>query len=351
MSSPEEGISPVVEGGSGFRARTGSFNTSAKRLLQVTTDNEQFTLVDITGMNTAEAIRDRIFSKVRFSLRLVGSGTDEQLRFRDDEYSNLSLQQTEYGEDPDPNTLSHDQLCQLCLSRGDSKASLKFLVIQGVPSSSAAVVPPADISRERPIVSPIRTDLPKQHSHSGSIGSESDVEARRISQFRKSQASSTRSPHTSSISSSSFIPTPPPPHVELPDHTPVPSFTPAPAYASSSAGPSRPSASGSAGDSGWGLGLDTQDEMDPETAALIAQLQLEDQEERQREDERRRQLQADEELARKEQQSEAQEWQAHQHEQEQRVRQQREQIIRDESRAVSHTLCGIHLGDENSTDQ
>lgn len=64
MSSPEEGISPVVEGGSGFRARSGSFNTSAKRLLQVTTDNEQFTLVDITGMNTAEAIRDRIFSKV-----------------------------------------------------------------------------------------------------------------------------------------------------------------------------------------------------------------------------------------------------------------------------------------------
>jgi mitogen-activated protein kinase kinase kinase len=77
MSSPEEGISPVVEGGSGFRARTGSFNTSAKRLLQVTTDNEQFTLVDITGMNTAEAIRDRIFSKVRYTLGLVGSGTDE----------------------------------------------------------------------------------------------------------------------------------------------------------------------------------------------------------------------------------------------------------------------------------
>lgn len=64
MSSPEEGLSPVVEGGSGFRARSGSFNASAKRLLQVTTDNEQFTLVDITGMNTAEAIRDRIFSKV-----------------------------------------------------------------------------------------------------------------------------------------------------------------------------------------------------------------------------------------------------------------------------------------------
>lgn len=61
MSSPEEVLSPVVEAG---RARAGSFNNTTKRRLQVTTDNEQFTLVDITGMNTAEAIRDRIFSKV-----------------------------------------------------------------------------------------------------------------------------------------------------------------------------------------------------------------------------------------------------------------------------------------------
>jgi mitogen-activated protein kinase kinase kinase len=65
MSSPEEALSPSVEGGNGMgRARSGSFNAAAKRLLQVTTDNEQFTLVDITGMNTADAIRDRIFSKV-----------------------------------------------------------------------------------------------------------------------------------------------------------------------------------------------------------------------------------------------------------------------------------------------
>lgn len=63
MSSPEEVLSPV-SGESGARARAGSFNAAPKRLLQVTTDNEQFTLVDITGMNTAEAIRDRIFSKV-----------------------------------------------------------------------------------------------------------------------------------------------------------------------------------------------------------------------------------------------------------------------------------------------
>lgn len=35
-----------------------------KTLLQVTTDNEQFAVVDITGIYTPEAIRERIFSKV-----------------------------------------------------------------------------------------------------------------------------------------------------------------------------------------------------------------------------------------------------------------------------------------------
>jgi len=37
--------------------------------LQVTTDNEQFTLVDITGMQTAEAIRESVFSKVSTEAR------------------------------------------------------------------------------------------------------------------------------------------------------------------------------------------------------------------------------------------------------------------------------------------
>ena len=65
MSSPEEALSPASGSSENMgRARAGSFNAATKRLLQVTTDNEQFTLVDITGMNTADAIRDRIFTKV-----------------------------------------------------------------------------------------------------------------------------------------------------------------------------------------------------------------------------------------------------------------------------------------------
>jgi mitogen-activated protein kinase kinase kinase len=45
------------------RARSGSL-AGQKKLLQVTMDNEQFTLVDISGMHTPEAIMERVFSKV-----------------------------------------------------------------------------------------------------------------------------------------------------------------------------------------------------------------------------------------------------------------------------------------------
>lgn len=45
-------------------------NSMFKVLLQVTTDNEQFSIVDITGVHTAEAIRERIFSKVGYSILL-----------------------------------------------------------------------------------------------------------------------------------------------------------------------------------------------------------------------------------------------------------------------------------------
>lgn len=74
-ASPEDALSPAgaSEGGRSFasagssesmnRARSGSL-AGQKKLLQVTMDNEQFTLVDISGMHTAEAIMERVFSKV-----------------------------------------------------------------------------------------------------------------------------------------------------------------------------------------------------------------------------------------------------------------------------------------------
>lgn len=75
-NSPDDMMSPAAasDGGHSFasfgsgesgmsRARSGSIH-NPKRLLQVTMDNESFTLVDITGMHTAEAIMERVFSKV-----------------------------------------------------------------------------------------------------------------------------------------------------------------------------------------------------------------------------------------------------------------------------------------------
>jgi mitogen-activated protein kinase kinase kinase len=70
VSSPEDVLTPATTNSDGGRSiimegRGRSNSTSNHRtLLQVTTDNEQFTLVDITGMNTSDAIRERIFSRV-----------------------------------------------------------------------------------------------------------------------------------------------------------------------------------------------------------------------------------------------------------------------------------------------
>lgn len=75
-NSPEDLSSPaaISEGGKSFaslgsgesimtRARSGSV-TSHRIVLQATTDNENFVNVDITGMNSAEGIMERVFSKV-----------------------------------------------------------------------------------------------------------------------------------------------------------------------------------------------------------------------------------------------------------------------------------------------
>jgi mitogen-activated protein kinase kinase kinase len=77
LGSPEDMLSPsITEGGSGSgdtlgpgdsgggRGRSGSV-TSGKIRLQVTTDNESFTTVDVTGMQSAAGIKERVFSKVR----------------------------------------------------------------------------------------------------------------------------------------------------------------------------------------------------------------------------------------------------------------------------------------------
>lgn len=154
VSSPDEGTTT--------RGRSDSVQ---KTLLQVTTDNEQFAVVDITGLSSSEGIRERIFSRVSW---FIWKDLTLQLRFRDNDHPSLSIYRTDIGEQPDSLPLTYQALQHLCQTQGDSRATLKFLVIQtGVPSStSASVVPPnaphveSAGYRARAGVPPIVTNMP-----------------------------------------------------------------------------------------------------------------------------------------------------------------------------------------------
>ncbi|KAJ9125094.1 hypothetical protein QFC22_000047 [Naganishia vaughanmartiniae] len=98
--------------------------------LQVTVDNENFSVVDVSGVGTSEAIMERVFSK---------------LRFRDDDHPSLAMFRTDIGETPETTPVGKDKLFELCRTDGDAKGGLKFLVVQTaiLPSPSSMAVPPA----------------------------------------------------------------------------------------------------------------------------------------------------------------------------------------------------------------
>ncbi|GHJ85831.1 hypothetical protein NliqN6_2233 [Naganishia liquefaciens] len=98
--------------------------------LQVTVDNENFSVVDVSGVTSSEAIMERVFAK---------------LRFRDDDYPSLTMFRTDIGETPDVEPIGKEKLFDVCKAEGDSKGGLKFLVVQTsvLPSPSSMVVPPA----------------------------------------------------------------------------------------------------------------------------------------------------------------------------------------------------------------
>ncbi|KAK8847534.1 hypothetical protein IAR55_005392 [Kwoniella newhampshirensis] len=398
VASPEDALSPAAgsEGGSimsvgmGNRNRSGSMQGHQVRL-QVTTDNEAFHLVDITGINTAEGIR-------------------EKLRIRDEDHPTFLMYRTEIGEPADEVPILPAALLNLCSTQGDSRATLKFLVTQTKvpPSSAASVIPPVNqnlppyrsaADTRRAEMSPITTDLPRsllkrassRHSKEGSASSASgellergglsasdwsdlgaDAEEWNSAQLQRgtrrnfihtsgvrlsSSTGGSRSPITepSAGTSSPAIPTPPasitapPPRVASSHSSPSsrhyesrsPSTPPMLVAKASNATPTLlnrvndirddVSYNTSAGPSRQGLGLNVDNDMDPETRALIEQFQREEREAQQTEEaERRRQLEQDEELALREQQSERELWEMMQRVQsEQRQREQ----AQDEARA------------------
>ena len=405
MSSPESALSPAgtVDSGRSFgsvdmgnRTRSGSVLSSKVRV-QVTTDNESFTTVDITGMQTAEGIKERVFSKVRFVfptastlsiglLKGIGRVVNAQLRFRDDEYTNLSLFRTDVDELPDSTPVNAEALLQMCQTMGDAKATLKFFVMHTVPTSAGAnIVPPipdaatARMSTDNLSLNPpART--PSRHSKDGSMSSASEMFDRgtsnsdwseiaaeeaegysgSVSLVRRATTRSARQSRegpvpsrglpTSASRSPLIEPTTgptsplPSPTRTLPSQPTLQphqsprkgSLTPTPDrqfnMSDSFAGPSQAGPSRAGPSSGAGLGLSLDEEMDEGTRALIAQLQAQEEEENAA---RRRQLEADEELARREQQQERNVWEMMQEIDAQNQRTRREQIEQDELRAVS----------------
>ncbi|PWN54153.1 Pkinase-domain-containing protein [Violaceomyces palustris] len=114
------------------------FSSLDRVLIQVTEDNERFAVVDISGIDSAEAIKERMFSK---------------LHMYDEDYSCFQLFRTEIGQvDARGPVVNDDALLALCLQMGDDKGTLKFLVQQTSPPkqpNSRALPPPTSSSSPR----------------------------------------------------------------------------------------------------------------------------------------------------------------------------------------------------------
>ncbi|CDW98684.1 hypothetical protein [Sporisorium scitamineum] len=103
-------------------------------LIQVTDDNERFSVVDISGVDSADAIKERMFAK---------------LHLFDADHSSFQLFRTEIGQSEATGpVVSDDALLVLCLQMGDDRGTLKFLVQQTAPppnSTVRAMPPPTSV--------------------------------------------------------------------------------------------------------------------------------------------------------------------------------------------------------------
>lgn len=148
-----------------------------RTLIQVTEDNERFSVVDISGLNSSAAIKERMLSK---------------LHIFDEDPNNFGLSRTEIGaSNPDDHMINDDELLAMCWQQGDEKGTLKFLLHQvappAQPTRAMAPLPSAHSFSPRialrdmnDIQSNTNTSTPTSfsrppHSKSGSLSSHSSV--------------------------------------------------------------------------------------------------------------------------------------------------------------------------------
>ncbi|KDN35642.1 Pkinase-domain-containing protein [Tilletiaria anomala UBC 951] len=120
LSSPGE-LRQRLSGCSSSTGSRSSLANAAKRisaldrvLIQVTEDNERFSVVDVSGMWSAEAIKEKMITKLHYDHADV---------------SNLRLCRTEIGRSSIVDvSMDDDSLLAMCMQAGDDKGTLKFLV-------------------------------------------------------------------------------------------------------------------------------------------------------------------------------------------------------------------------------
>ncbi len=113
-------------------------------LIQVTDDNERFAVVDISGVDSADAIKERMFAK---------------LHLFDADHSSFQLFRTEIGQSEATGpVVNDDALLVLCLQMGDDRGTLKFLVQQTAPPNATvrAMPPPTSAAGQQRALNEVR---------------------------------------------------------------------------------------------------------------------------------------------------------------------------------------------------
>jgi len=139
-----------------------TFSPGEERLLIMATTADAFVHVDITGANSPEFIRERMFSKLQIS---------------DHEQHRYAIYRTEGDELPFKNTpaLSGEELMRLCMAEGDRRGTLKFIVLP----SMRHPLPPIDTRASAPDASSgfsplVRVNASRGHKPSNSLSSPRD---------------------------------------------------------------------------------------------------------------------------------------------------------------------------------
>ncbi|KAE8256076.1 hypothetical protein A4X13_0g2823 [Tilletia indica] len=132
---PRERHTSSREGTPGPRGSLGMRRSSSaleRVYIQVTDDNERFAVVDVSGLSSAQTIKELMFTKLRLF------DADDPHVDRDAFQVYRTEIGVEEGKQASQPYIDDDSLLALCLQFGDDRGSLKFLVKQTRPAGGSS---------------------------------------------------------------------------------------------------------------------------------------------------------------------------------------------------------------------